>query len=112
MMKKRLCIWALLLCLLIAVLPMAALAANQPSFSASNASGCVGSTVDVTFTIKNNTAPGLVGAELKGTYDDSKLEFVSAKNGSVMSSPICNTKDGDIYYTEDHYESFEKIDGE
>lgn len=100
-MKKRLCIWALLLCLLIAVLPMAALAANQPSFSASNASGCVGSTVDVTFTIKNNTAPGLVGAELKGTYDDSKLEFVSAKNGSVMSSPICNTKDGSIYYSWD-----------
>ena len=100
-MKKRLCIWALLLCLLIAVLPMAALAANQPTFSASNASGCVGSTVDVTFTIKNNTAPGLVGAELKGTYDDSKLEFVSEKNGSVMSSPLCNTKNGGIYYSWD-----------
>ena len=100
-MKKRLCIWALLLCLLIAVLPMAALAANQPTFSASNASGCVGSTVDVTFTIKNNTAPGLVGAELKGTYDATKLEFVSEKNGSVMSSPLCNTKDGGIYYSWD-----------
>jgi len=91
----------LLLCLLTAVLPMAAMAANQPTFSASNASGCVGSTVDVTFTIKNNTAPGLVGAELKGTYDATKLEFVSAKNGSVMSSPICNTKDGNIYYSWD-----------
>ena len=100
-MKKKLCVWALLLCLLIAVLPMAAMAANQPTFSASNASGCVGSTVDVTFTIKNNTAPGLVGAELKGTYDATKLEFVSAKNGSVMSSPICNTKDGNIYYSWD-----------
>ena len=100
-MKKKLLIWALLLCLLTAVLPMAAMAANQPTFSASNASGCVGSTVDVTFTIKNNTAPGLVGAELKGTYDATKLEFVSAKNGSVMSSPICNTKDGNIYYSWD-----------
>ena len=100
-MKKKLCVWALLLCLLIAVLPMAAMAANQPTFSASNASGCVGSTVDVTFTIKNNTAPGLVGAELKGTYDASKLEFVSAKNGAVMSSPICNTKDGNIYFSWD-----------
>ena len=100
-MKKKLFIWALLLCLLAAVLPMAAMAANQPTFSASNASGCVGSTVDVTFTIQNNTAPGLVGAELKGTYDTSKLEFVSAKNGSVMSSPICNTKDGNIYFSWD-----------
>lgn len=100
-MKKKLFTWVLLLCLLIAVLPMAAMAANQPTFSASNASGCVGSTVDVTFTIKNNTAPGLVGAELKGTYDATKLEFVSAKNGSVMSSPICNTKDGNIYYSWD-----------
>jgi len=100
-MKKKLLIWALLLCLLTAVLPMAAMAANQPTFSASNASGCVGSTVDVTFTIKNNTAPGLVGAELKGTYDATRLEFVSAKNGSVMSSPICNTKDGNIYYSWD-----------
>lgn len=100
-MKKKILIWALLLCLLTAVLPMAAMAANQPTFSASNASGCVGSTVDVTFTIKNNTAPGLVGAELKGTYDATKLEFVSAKNGTVMSSPICNTKDGNIYYSWD-----------
>ena len=100
-MKKRIFIWALLLCLLTAVLPMAAMAANQPSFSASNTSGCAGSTVDVTFTIKNNAAPGLVGAELKGTYDATKLEFVSAKNGSVMSSPICNTKDGNIYYSWD-----------
>ena len=100
-MKKRLWILALLLCLFVAVLPMAAMAANQPAFSASDASGCVGSTVDVTFTISNNTAPGLVGAELKGTYDATKLEFVSAKNGSVMSSPICNTKDGNIYYSWD-----------
>ena len=100
-MKKKIFIWALLLCLLTAVLPMAAMAANQPSFSASNTSGCAGSTVDVTFTIKNNAAPGLVGAELKGTYDATKLEFVSAKNGSVMSSPICNTKDGNIYYSWD-----------
>ena len=91
----------LLVCLLIAALPLTALAANNPSFSASNASGCAGSTVDVTFTIKNNTAPGLVGAELKGTYDATKLEFVSAKNGSVMGSPICNTKDGNIYYSWD-----------
>ena len=100
-MKKRFIIGMLLVCLLIAALPLTALAANNPSFSASNASGCAGSTVDVTFSIKNNTAPGLVGAELKGTYDATKLEFVSAKNGSVMGSPICNTKDGNIYYSWD-----------
>ena len=100
-MKKRLLVWALLICLLTVMLPMAVMASNQPSFYASDASGCVGSTVDVTFTIENNTAPGLVGAEMKGTYDASKLEFVSAKNGSVMSSPICNTKDGSIYYSWD-----------
>ena len=100
-MKKRFIIGMLLVSLLITVLPLNALAANTPSFSASNVSGCAGSTVDVTFTIKNNTAPGLVGAELKGTYDATKLEFVSAKNGSVMSSPICNTKDGNIYYSWD-----------
>ena len=100
-MKKKYIIGMLLVCLLIAVLPLTALAANTPSVSASNASGCAGSTVDVTFSIKNNTAPGLVGAELKGTYDATKLEFVSAKNGSVMGSPICNTKDGNIYYSWD-----------
>lgn len=100
-MKKRFIIGILMACLLIAALPFSALAANTPSFSASNASGCAGSTVDVTFSIKNNTAPGLVGAELKGTYDATKLEFVSAKNGSVMGSPICNTKDGNIYYSWD-----------
>ena len=100
-MKKSIFVWALLLCLLTALLPVAAMAANQPTFFASSASGCAGSTVDVTFSIKNNTDPGLVGAELKGTYDASKLEFVSAKNGSVMSSPICNTKDGNIYYSWD-----------
>ena len=100
-MKKKLLVWALLLCLLTALLPMAAMAANQPTLSASNVSGCAGSTVDVTFTINNNTAPGLVGAEMRGTYDSAKLEFVSAKNGSVMSSPICNTKDGNIYYSWD-----------
>lgn len=100
-MKKKIFIWALLLCLFTAVLPVAAMAANQPAFSASDASGCAGSTVDVSFSIKNNTAPGLVGAEMKGSYDVTKLEFVSAKNGSVMSSPICNTKDGIIYYSWD-----------
>ena len=100
-MKKRFIIGMLLACFLIAALPLTGLAVNNPTFSASNASGCVGSTVDVTFTITNNTSPGLVGAELKGTYDAAKLEFVSARNGSVMGGPICNTKDGSIYYSWD-----------
>ena len=100
-MKKQLLIWMLLVCLLIAAFPMNTLAANEPAFLASDVSGCAGSTVDVSFAIKNNAAPGIVGAELKGTYDATKLEFVSAKNGSVMGGPICNTKDGNIYYSWD-----------
>ena len=99
-MKKQMIIWVLL-CLLSAVLPMAAMAANGPSFSASQVSGCIGSTVEVSFKIQNNAAPGIVGAELKGSYDASKLEFVSAQNGSIMGSPICNTQNGNIYYSWD-----------
>ena len=99
-MKKIIAI-CIALATLLAVLSLTALAAGEPTFYAEKASGCVGSTVEVRFLIKNNAAPGIVGAELKGTYDATKLEFVSAANGSVMSSPICNTKDGTIYYSWD-----------
>lgn len=98
---KRIIAICIVLVTLLAVFSLTVAAAGNPTFYAENASGCVGSTVEVRFLIKNNTAPGIVGAELKGTYDATKLEFVSATNGTVMSSPICNTKDGSIYYSWD-----------
>lgn len=96
-MKKRILIWVMLMMLIVSMIPMAVSAAETPAISLSAASGCAGSTVQVEIVISGNAAPGIVGAELKGRYDASKLEFVSFSNGEIMSGPVCNTKDGSIY---------------
>lgn len=71
------------------------------SLSASGGAACPGNTVTVSFWISGNTEPGIVGAELRGSYDASKLEYVSFSNGSVMGSPVCNVSGGGIYVSWD-----------
>lgn len=96
-MKKRILIWALMLMLIVSLIPPAVSAAETRTISASDVSGCQGSIVQVDILISGNTAPGIVGAELKGNYDATKLEFISFSNGEIMSGPFCNTADGRIY---------------
>lgn len=57
--------------------------------------GCVDGTVKVTISFHKN--PGVVGAELKGTYNADLVKFVSAENGQVMDNMLTNIQNGSIY---------------
>ncbi len=57
--------------------------------------GCIDGTVKVTISFQKN--PGVVGAELKGTYDADILKFVAAENGAVMGDMMTNIQNGSIY---------------
>jgi len=55
---------------------------NSPVIRVSNATGKVGDVVDVTINIENN--PGIISMRLRADYDESKLELVGVKNGTVL----------------------------
>jgi len=57
--------------------------------------GCVGTIVRVEVSIRNN--PGIVGAELKGTYDTDLLEFVGVENGELLPEMLAVIDNGEIY---------------
>ncbi len=57
--------------------------------------GCVGTIVRVEVSIRNN--PGVVGAELKGTYDTDLLEFVGVENGELLPEMLAVIDNGEIY---------------
>lgn len=57
--------------------------------------GCVDGTVKVTVSFHKN--PGVVGAELKGTYNADVLKFVSVENGEIMGNMLANIQNGTIY---------------
>ena len=98
-MTKRIII-VLMLLALVSSLCIIGFAAGG-SLSANGGAACPGNTVEVSFWISGNSEPGIVGAELRGSYDASKLEYVSFSNGSVIGSPVCNVSGGSIYVSWD-----------
>ena len=71
------------------------IAATGTAVEMASVQGCIGTTVRVDVTIRNN--PGVVGAELKGTYDAELLEFVGVENGQLLPEMLAVIENGGIY---------------
>ena len=73
--------------MLLGIFPTSAIAAEaQCVLTVDSASALAGSTVEINVSIKNN--PGILGANLRLSYDDDILTLVNATNGEAFSKEI------------------------
>ena len=84
-MSKRIIPIVLVLSIVLSVLLIpTAFASSEAQIIVSNVTADPGATVDVNITFANN--PGIMGATLNVTYDDSALTLVSVKDGGILGT--------------------------
>lgn len=69
--------------LLFSTMTLGAVAADTPMIVASDVTGSVGQTVDVTISLQDN--PGMVSMTLTVTYDSDKLELTAVTDSGLLS---------------------------
>ena len=82
-MKKA--VW-LLPALFLLLSPLSAYADSGVTLTLASVEGCVGDTVEIPLTLADN--PGIVSAQIKLKFDETRLQLLSVKDGGILGREI------------------------